>query len=478
MNPQSAFTIESPLDRDYFKIFSLGDEMDGALTITIIIKTRTPWNLFPVNITAGGFFTYLGFYKDGTGKRLRSYASRNFNGGCNFTFNLLDESNVDHYTFVLHSDLISPYKLGSIELRLSNETAKAAEAEQVSAAEGSDTETINSKIYGFNLATALEFQTSSFTYSNQFGEIGNTTRQNSLPVYSKINMSSTPSPTQLARGVQVLSNSVVGERLLKVQCLQQDFLQGLMDNSINGVGSYNYTTNLSIPNVPVDSSAFADTALVYSALIGRAPTKAEVAKITLTPDFEVRPMAERAKMIMEMPAYAARYGLAMPEVGFINLGNGDEFQAGVAGQIIGIEATSLGADDLAGTMDDGDVRSIEIYFNGMLKENDIDNLTDYGLFYVYTLPTDLPIGEYLLEVVAEDANGLKSRAQRTISIVGDDVVDISITSPEVGTSLSMHEVASFEYNSSGSISTAFLEVDGKIYWNARLAFRRIQSNRR
>ena len=77
---------------------------------------------------------------------------------------------------------------------------------------------------------------------------------------------------------------------------------------------FNYTGNLAIPNVPLDAAAFGETALVYSALIGKAPSEAEVAKITLTPNYELRPMAERARMIMEMPAYAARYGLAMPEV--------------------------------------------------------------------------------------------------------------------------------------------------------------------
>ena len=52
-----------------------------------------------------------------------------------------------------------------------------------------------------------------------------------------------------------------------------------------------------IPNVPLDITAFGETALVYGALIGQAPTKAEVAKLTLTPEFTVRPLAERARLI-------------------------------------------------------------------------------------------------------------------------------------------------------------------------------------
>ena len=88
---------------------------------------------------------------------------------------------------------------------------------------------------------------------------------------------------------------------------------------------------------------FADTALVYSALIGRAPTRAEVARITLTPHFEIRTLAERAKIIMEMPAYAARYGLAMPDVDFVAVQNGRAYDGG-QDNIIRVDASSLGAD--------------------------------------------------------------------------------------------------------------------------------------
>ena len=164
-----------------------------------------------------------------------------------------------------------------------------------------------------------------------------------------------------------------------------------------------------IPNVPLDSSAFGETALVYSALIGEAPTNAEVAKITLTPQFELRPMTERARMIMEMPAYAARYGLAMPEVSIPGMQNG---RAYLPGDSVLIDAVSLGADDLGGTTDDGRIREIEVYLNGKLSASLSDgNLTgnsEYS-FYRYIIPTSQPAGEYLLEVVAEDVGGLRSR---------------------------------------------------------------------
>ena len=236
------------------------------------------------------------------------------------------------------------------------------------------------------------------------------------------------------------------------------------------VGSFNYSgIDMSIPNVPLDISAFGETALVYGALTGKSPTKAEVAKLTLTPEFTVRPMAERARLIMEMPAYASRYGLAMPEVDFVNLGNGEELNASTAGQTIRIDAVSLGADNLAGTADDGNVRAMEIYFNGILKEDDMSNLDDLGLFYEYDVPSDLVTGEYLVEVVAEDANGLRSRAERSIYVRGTDDANISITGPAIGDVLYGDQVVDFEYNATESV-TAYLEVDGKIHWNGRLAF--------
>ena len=130
----------------------------------------------------------------------------------------------------------------------------------------------------------------------------------------------TRSPTQCRQpwGVQLLKD---GNRS------QLDFLQQFAtENNIITVGGYNYTTSsaeLAIPNVPIDAAAFADTALVYSALMNKAPSKTEVAKLTLDPYFEVRPLAERARLILEMPEYAAQYGASVPKVDFWEIQNGD-----------------------------------------------------------------------------------------------------------------------------------------------------------
>ena len=191
-----------------------------------------------------------------------------------------------------------------------------------------------------------------------------TTPKNSFTRLFRNKYEQDPSPVQIARGVELLDGSIE-QNLTATGISQQDFLSGFaLDNAVMSVGAFNYTGNLAIPNVPLDAAAFGETALVYSALIGKAPSEAEVAKITLTPNYELRPMAERARMIMEMPAYAARYGLAMPEVSMPGVRNGREYDPG---EVILIDATSLGADDLAGTADDGQVREIEVYLNGTLQ---------------------------------------------------------------------------------------------------------------
>ena len=92
----------------------------------------------------------------------------------------------------------------------------------------------------------------------------------------------------------------------------------------------------------------------------------------------------------------------------------------------------------------------------------MSNLTNSGLFYEYEEQVDLASGEYLLEVVAEDASGLRSRAERSIYVRGVNDANISITAPSIGEVLYGDQVVSFEYNASESI-TAYLEVDGKIH---------------
>ena len=275
-----------------------------------------------------------------------------------------------------------------------------------------------------------------------------------------------PSTVQVARGVELLNR---GDRT------QLQFLNDFaLENAVLSVGSYNYTqtdssgSSLAIPNVPLDVAAFGETALVYSALIGKAPSREEVARLTLTPQYEVRPMEERSRMIMEMPEFASRYGLAMPEVSFIGVPNGKIFETNV-NHTLSLEAVSLGGDNLGGTLDDGDIRVVEFYLNGDLNATLDDPNSPDGYFYMFTLDSSLPSGEYHVEVVAEDVNGLRSRVERWITVAHEDDPKIELVSPEIGSILYHDKTYDFSFTADTNV-TAYLEVDGRIPWRGRLGF--------
>ena len=78
-----------------------------------------------------------------------------------------------------------------------------------------------------------------------------------------------------------------------------------LSNDVQTIGGRNYSFDRnktfvnSLVDVPLPINDFAETALVYSALIGEAPTNAEVAKLTFTSDYQVRPFEERVGMILD-----------------------------------------------------------------------------------------------------------------------------------------------------------------------------------
>ena len=153
----------------------------------------------------------------------------------------------------------------------------------------------------------------------------------------------------------------------------------------------------------------------------------------------------------------------------MNLGNGEELNASTAGQTIRIDAVSLGADNLAGTVDDGNVRAMEIYFNGILKEDDMSNLmtSDCSTSTMYQViwPQVSIYWKWWPRMPTDYAPG---RNAPSMCVVTNDA-DISITGPAIGEVLYGDQVVDFEYNATESV-TAYLEVDGKIHWNGRLAF--------
>ncbi|MDB3958773.1 Ig-like domain-containing protein [Opitutales bacterium] len=467
-------TLSYPRDIDVFKIRSSNLENEGRLGI--ILRRMLYNQLIDIEQwTANGTHWYelSVHFKDGSFTNIRTNQEHpdraNLPGSSAeivyLYYDLSGFKNVDFYGFSIRDFYYDPPTLGAISITTENREylnqANFLTEEEIAQLQ------IESRVNGFDLEQAVAYQASNFIYTDQYGAIGTHNPEEFFTRLFRNKYEQDPSPVQIARGVELLDGSIE-QNLTATGISQQDFLSGFaLDNAVMSVGAFNYTGNLAIPNVPLDAAAFGETALVYSALIGKAPSEAEVAKITLTPNYELRPMAERARMIMEMPAYAARYGLAMPEVSMLGVRNGREYDPG---EVILIDATSLGADDLAGTADDGQVREIEVYLNGIqkasLSNGNLSTGTQYS-FYQFTLPSDQPAGEYELEVVAEDIGGLRSRSSASITLRG--TTDLNITAPALGEVLYWDQNINFTYSANATVTT-YLEMDGLIPWMGRLAF--------
>ena len=394
MNEVVSARIEVPNDIDYFRIQSLGSGRNGLLTITLLaghpgasiselskpLYARGPSGFVTFGTIAPWDPSGEGYSRSGTSTV--SYDLRNFEGGEDWYFEFYIKGNA--------------IETGSYTLVLSNEFA--LENEQ-------DGANFDSPVNNFAIAGSLGYLTQQFAYTDQYGAIGSHNPEAFFTRLFRNKYEQNPSPIQIARGVELLKESGTS---------QTEFLESFaLDNMVLSAGSYNYTSNLSIPNVPLDVAAFGETALVYSALVGQAPSQAQVARLTLTPEFEIRALSERARLIMEMPAFAARYGLAMPEVDFVGVSNGERFETGSEHRVR-VEALSLGADDLAGTLDDGRIHKVDLFLNGQLHDTlsyGERNTTGVGEYYDFNLSDDLSSGEYWMEVVAEDINGLQSRAE-------------------------------------------------------------------
>ena len=318
---------------------------------------------------------------------------------------------------------------------------------------------IESRINEFDPIQAVAYQTNNFSYTNRYGQIE---MHDPASFFHRLFLNKydqEPNPMQANRGVQVFNDPARSQ----VQFLQ-DFAT---ENNIITVGGYNYTTSeaeLSIPNVPIDAVAFAETALIYSALLGKAPSNGEVASLTLDPYFEVRSLAERAQMILDMPEYSAQYNVSTPQVSILGLQNGDVLQDD---QIIVVEAFDNGLDGSFDTADDNAIRSVSLLFNGTtyLQLEGNNSTTEYN----FDLGNGLPQGEYILEVVAENLNGKIGRASKQV-FVGADTTDISLTSPAYGSVLKKGEPIEVGYSlHSGLSGQRFLEINGGIRWSGVLS---------
>ena len=147
---------------------------------------------------------------------------------------------------------------------------------------------VSSVVNDFGILASFTYLTSNFEYINNYGEIG---RHNPEEFFSRLfrnKYEQDPSPAQIARALTVLNES--GRTQLQ---FLTDFAQ---ENAIISIGptiipKQMVTAQEVIPNVPLDAAAFGETALIYNALLGQVPTNAEVDKLTLTPQYELRPLA-------------------------------------------------------------------------------------------------------------------------------------------------------------------------------------------
>jgi len=475
MNDPSVLSIISKqADRDVFKLKSLNLPDEGLLTIELnraplgtLIRSSIV-NPLAQGAQAGDFpdHSILVQFSDGSFVTHRpqggNYMGPRWNRPyARYEYDLSSFQNVESYIFSVlgYNHRAKMETLGAVRLTISNDNyldqANFLTEEEIALLQ------IESRVNDFNPTQAITYQTNSFSYTNRYGQIEMHDPESFFNRLFRNKYEQDPSPIQVNRGVQLLKED---------SRTQLEFLHDFAtENEVITVGGYNYTTSdaqLAIPNVPIDAAAFAETALVYSALLGEAPSNAEVALFTLTPDFEVRPLAKRAGLIMEKPEYAKQYGVAVPEISFVGIQNG-QFLSG--GDVIKVEASSLGVDDLASTVDDGKVLNVELFLNG--KSQGMMTTPSSGEFF-YSLMLDSTVqgGEYLLEAVAEDINGLQSTAEQMIRIASTSNTDIEITTPALGSTLEWGETVDFNFSSETTLSHAYLEINGRAQWAAILSY--------
>lgn len=458
MNSIDVMAILSPqFDMDTFKIKSQNLADEGFLKLSI---NRAPFGTtIPSRFFSGVTnrdSTLTVHFKDGNFIDI-DYSEQSGARDGNvrlgtIIWDLSPYQNVDFYSFKIGKQL-SPIAGGIV---FSAENISYLDQENFLTDEEIAQLQIDSRVNGFGLEQAIAYETNSFNYTNRYGQIETHDPASFFHRLFLNKYDQEPNPMQASRGVQLLKD---GTRS------QIDFLQQFAtENNIITVGGYNYTTSsneLAIPNVPIDAAAFAETALVYSALMGKAPSKAEVAKLTLDPYFEVRPLAERVQMILEMPEYPAQYGVSIPKVEFLNVHNGMVLGMNDS---IKVEAFDHGIDGTSGTFDDGQIATVSLLLNGSPLEEKEGNRTGSEYTFDFNQSTT---GEYDLEVVAHNLQGDIGRAHRRV-FVGTRDSTISIDTPIHGAVLSKAAPAGFTFSTENmdlSNGKGYLEINGKTRWS-------------
>ena len=463
MNEPEVMSIMSySLDSDVFKIKSQNLENEGKLIITLDQAPYGKWVPYRF-LAAGGspdesVWKLRVVFNDGTFVDTEAQEARETGSATRIIqFDLAKFRNVNYYAFEIYKGYNNTY--GGILLSLEN-SAYLNQANFLTDAEIGQLQ-IESRVNNFSLAQSASYQANNFVYTNKYGQIETHDPESFFNRLFRNKYEQDPNPTQSSRGVNLLKDGRTQLQFL------QDFA---LENNVVTVGGYNYTTSeaqLAIPNVPLDAAAFAENRIDILRPDGEAPSNDQVALLTMTPRMEVRPLSQRAELILDMPEYAKQYGVAKPEIDFIGIQNGQTFSGG---EQISVEASSLGVDDLGGTVDDGEIHTVELFLNGKSMGLMTEPATG-EFFYTLSLASTLTAGEYQLEAVAEDVNGLMSRAQRMIRITSNQSMELEITSPTLGTTLEVGDTVevNFSQNESTSITNSFLEINGKVQWSAVLS---------
>ena len=442
-------------DVDYFKIKSANLENEGILEIKL---NKAPYGTI---VQGGPPETLTAVFYDGSSVLISPFETFGGNNTVFFNrkFDLRGLKNVDYYSFEIYPYVLGQgAHLGGRIITTSNQSYVDS-ANFLTEAEIAQLE-IESRINEFDPIQAVTYQTNNFSYTNRYGQIETHDPASFFHRLFLNKYDQEPNPIQVNRGVQVLNDPARSQ----LQFLQ-DFAT---ENNIITVGGYNYTTSeaeLSIPNVPIDAAAFAETALVYSALLDKAPTNGEVARLTLTSDYQIRPLVDRVQMLLGNGLYGKRFGLQQAIVDFVEVSNGNTYQAG-QNNVVLVEAVSLGSDNQAGSLDDQPIQSVELFLNGQSVGKKNYNPSNQ---YSFAFGTDLSVGEYRMEAVVEDLGGYVTRAERKIYLRGGADQEVLLTSPQPGTILNSAGEERFKYSTDRNV-TAYLEVDGQVHWNGFLSF--------
>ena len=190
----------------------------------------------------------------------------NFSDAFYAVYDLSAETNADHFLFrIVGNGNIT----GSYTVRLSNPVVP-----------GVPLSTASNMVNAIQISDYLNYLTGTFDYTDRYGQIGQHDPEEFFRRVFVNKFDQPPTPQQIARGIDEINRQRLNLNQFNVFQIQGNlnqvaFLQEFIsDNSILTFGGFNYTSRHGMPNIPIDAQTFAESAVIFSALIGRAPTNA------------------------------------------------------------------------------------------------------------------------------------------------------------------------------------------------------------